>query len=142
MRHRPGSADRRRVPQALGLHRQEAAPPRQEARPRGSTPVVGGGLPGQRRQAGEEAAEIHWCDEAGVAADEHPRCGYARRGQPATMEVPDPHIRVNTVSTLSNSGEAHFMTYSSTMTAALFIVFLGKLLRETTKKVYLITDRL
>jgi transposase len=98
--------------------------------------------PDIERQAQEEEAEIHWCDEAGVAADEHPRCGYAREGQPATMEVPDPHIRVNTVSTVSNSGEVHFMTYTSTMTAALFIVFLEKLLRETARKVYLITDRL
>lgn len=34
------------------------------------------------------------------------------------------------------------MTYTQTMTAALFIVFLGRLLRSTTGKLFLIVDRL
>jgi hypothetical protein len=34
------------------------------------------------------------------------------------------------------------MTYKGTMDAALFIVFLGRLLRSTTRKVFLIVDRL
>lgn len=41
--------------------------------------------PGIEARARQEDAEIQWCDEAGVAADEHPRKGYARRGQPATI---------------------------------------------------------
>jgi len=102
--------------------------------------------PGIEKRASKEDAEIHFCDEAGVAADEHPRCGYARQGQPATMEVPDPHIRVNVISTVistvSNDGEVHFMTYTGALNAALFIAFLEQLLRETTRKVFLITDRL
>ena len=32
------------------------------------------------RRAQEEDAEIHWCDETGVAADEYPGLGYARAG--------------------------------------------------------------
>jgi transposase len=98
--------------------------------------------PGIERQAGEEGAEIHWCDETGVAADEHPRCGYARQGQAATVEVPDSHLRVNVISTVSNAGEVHFLTYTGTMNAARFIGFLGQLLRETAGKIHLITDRL
>jgi hypothetical protein len=39
-------------------------------------------------RARREGAEIYWCDETGVAADEQPRYGYAREGDPATMEVP------------------------------------------------------
>src|SRR4029077_11309727 len=35
-----------------------------------------------------------------------------------------------------------FMTYLGTMTAVLFLVFLGRLLRSTTGKVFLIVDRL
>ncbi len=34
------------------------------------------------------------------------------------------------------------MTYTQTMTAALFLVFLGRLLRSKTCKVFLIVDRL
>jgi transposase len=98
--------------------------------------------PALEARAFREGAEIHWGDETGVAADEHPGCGYARVGQAATAEVPDSHIRVNLISTVTNEGTVRFMTYRSTMTAALFIVFLGRLLRGTERKVFLIVDRL
>src|SRR5262249_1103045 len=39
--------------------------------------------PAIERRAAREGAEIHWCDETGAAADEQPREGYARRGDPA-----------------------------------------------------------
>jgi transposase len=93
-------------------------------------------------QAKEEDAEIHWCDETGCSADHHPGYGYAPRGEGATMEVPDRHIRMNLISTITNEGAVRFMTYQQTMTAALFITFLTRLLRSTSKKVLLIVDRL
>ena len=98
--------------------------------------------PAIERRAAAEGATIYWCDETGVAADEHPGRGYARQGQPAQMEVPKQHIHMNQVSAISNAGEVRFMTYGGTMNAALFIVFLGRLLRSTTGKIYLIVDRL
>lgn len=98
--------------------------------------------PAIAKRAEEEGAEIHWCDETGVAADEHPRYGYARQGHPATMEVPDRHIRVNLISAISNEGTVRFMTSKGTMNAALFLVFLGRLLRTSTRKIFLIVDRL
>jgi transposase len=98
--------------------------------------------PGIEQRAARESAEIHWCDETGAAADQQPRRGYAREGQPAPIEVPDSHIRMNMVSTISNDGSVHFMTFKETMTAALFITFLERLLGETTRKVFLIVDRL
>ena len=98
--------------------------------------------PAIEQRAAREGAEIHWCDETGAAADQQPRRGYAREGQPARIDVPDPHIRMNLISTISNEGSVHFMTYKETMTAALFITFLERLLGETTRKVFLIVDRL
>ena len=62
--------------------------------------------------------EILWTDEVGVAADHHPGTGYARQGERATMEVPQPHIRVNQISAISNEGSVRFMTYSGMLTAA------------------------
>ena len=50
--------------------------------------------PAIERRAEEEDAEIHWCDETGIEADHHPGTGYSPKGQPATMEVPRPHIRM------------------------------------------------
>ncbi len=98
--------------------------------------------PAIEKRAAEEGAEIYFCDEAGANADEHAGTGYAREGQPARMEVPDPHIHMNQISAISTTGKVRFMTYARTMNAALFIVFLGKLLRSTTGKLFLIVDRL
>jgi len=98
--------------------------------------------PAIERRAARERAEIHWCDETGAAADEQPRRGYAREGDPAWIEVPGPHIRMNLVATITDEGEVHFLAYKESMTAALFVTFLERLLSETTRKVLLILDRL
>lgn len=98
--------------------------------------------PALKTRARKEHAEILWCDETGVVADQCSGFGYARKGQRATMEVPDPHIRINMVSAISNEGMLRFMTYPGTMTGERFIVFLGRLLRSTTGKIFLIVDRL
>jgi transposase len=98
--------------------------------------------PAIERRAAAEGAEIFWCDETGVTADEHPALGYSREGQPTVMEVPQPPIRMNQVAAISNTGRVRFMTYAKAMNAALFIVFLGRLLRSTSGKIFLILDRL
>lgn len=94
------------------------------------------------RRAAEEGAVILWADETGVEADHHPGTGYAPEGERATMQVPRSHIRRSVISAVGNRGECHFMTYTGTLDAALFILFLGRLLADTTGKVYLIADRL
>lgn len=93
-------------------------------------------------RAEREGAEIHWGDEVGVAADQQPARGYAPRGQPARQDVPDAHVRASQISTVTNQGEVRFMTFGQAMTATLFIVFLERLLRSTTGKVFLIVDQL
>lgn len=103
---------------------------------------LGETYPAIEKRAAQEGATIFWCDESGVAADEHPARGYAREGQAARMDVPPPHVRVNEVSAISNTGNVRFMTYLGAMNTALFITFLGRLLRSTTGKLFLIVDRL
>lgn len=98
--------------------------------------------PAIERRAAKEGAEIHWCDETGIAADQQLGYGYAREGERATVEVPDRHVRVNMISTINASGKLHFMTYMKTLTGALFLVFLERLLRSTTGKIFLVVDRL
>jgi transposase len=98
--------------------------------------------PAIEAQAEREGAEILWADEVGVAADHHPGCGYARRGERAAMEVPGPHIRVNQISAVSNEGAVRFMTYQGALNAAVFLTFLARLINEASRKVLLIVDRL
>jgi transposase len=98
--------------------------------------------PAIESRATQQDAEIHWCDETGTGADEHPACGYALEGEPVTLEVPNPHIRMNQISTVTNEGVVRFMTYERTLTATVFLVFLSRLLRSTTGKIFLIVDQL
>ena len=93
-------------------------------------------------QARQENGEIFWADEVGVAADEYPRRGYSRKGQRTNMKVPDSHIRINMISAISNEGTLRFMTYKDSMNAVLFIRFLSRLLRSTTRKLFVIVDHL
>src|SRR6266545_6544887 len=58
--------------------------------------------PAIEARAKREGAEIHWGDEVGVAADQHPARGYAPQGKPATLDVPDRHIRANQIATITN----------------------------------------
>jgi transposase len=98
--------------------------------------------PAIEAQAEREDAEILWTDEVGVSADHHPGCGYARQGERATMDVPGPHIRVNQISAISNEGTVRFMTYKGSLNAAVFLLFLAKLITGAPRKILLIADRL
>ena len=93
-------------------------------------------------QAEGEGAEIFWCDETGLHPDTYGGRGYARPGATPTKEVTGGHRRVQAVSALSNQGEAHFLTFTGALDAAVFVAFLGQLLQATSRKVYLILDNL
>src|SRR5947209_13049802 len=58
------------------------------------------------------------------------------------MEVPQPHIRVNQISAISNEGTVRFMTYQGSLNAAVFLMFLTRLIAEAPRKVLLIVDQL
>jgi transposase len=97
--------------------------------------------PALAARAAREGAEIHWCDETGAGANDSPGRGYARVGQTPVLDVSGERFRVNLVSTITNQGKVRFMTYTRTLTAAVFLVFLERLLRSTPKKLFLILDR-
>jgi len=93
-------------------------------------------------RAAEEGGEVLWVDEVGVDADHHPGRGYARRGERATMEVPRPHIRANQITAIGNEGTVRSMTYKGSLDAAVFLAFLAGLIEASSRKVFLIADRL
>ena len=49
---------------------------------------------------------------------------------------------MNMVSTVTNQGKVRWMIYTGTMNAALFLVFLTRLIAGAAKKVFLIVDHL
>jgi len=94
------------------------------------------------RRAAEEDAEIHWGDETGVRSTcQHSR-GYARPQSTPELTVPGNRFSVNMISTITNQGKVRWMIYTGKMNAALFIVFLTRLVAGAAKKVFLIVDHL
>lgn len=98
--------------------------------------------PGIERRATKEGGEIHWGDETGVRSTcQHSR-GYARPGETPELIVPGSRFSVNMISTITNQGQVRWMIYAGRMNAALFIVFLTRLIAGAAKKVFLIVDHL
>jgi len=93
-------------------------------------------------RAAKEGGEIHWGDETGVRSTcQHSR-GYARPGATPELTVPGTRFSVNMISTITNQGKVRWMIDTGKMNAALFIVFLTRLIAGATKKVFLIVDHL
>jgi transposase len=98
--------------------------------------------PGIERRATQEGGEIHWGDETGVRSTcQHGR-GYAHPGETPELIVPGNRFSVNMIATITNQGKVRWMIYTGKMNAALFIVFLMRLIAGATKKVFLIVDHL
>ena len=103
---------------------------------------LGTTYPAIERRAATEGGEIHWGDETGVRSTcQHSR-GYARPGATPELIVPGSRFSVNMVSSVTNQGKVRWMIYTGKMNAALFIVFLARLIAGATKKVFLIVDHL
>jgi len=103
---------------------------------------LGTTYPAIERRAATEGGEIHWGDETGVRSTcQHSR-GYARLGATPELIVPGSRFSVNMVSSVTNQGKVRWMIYTGKMNAALFIVFLARLIAGATKKVFLIVDHL
>lgn len=88
-------------------------------------------------EAKAEGAEIHWGDEMGLRSDHQSGTSYGSKGQ--TPVVPGTGQR-NMISSITGRGTLRFMVFKRRFTAAVFIEFMGRLLRETGRKVYLIVD--
>jgi len=98
--------------------------------------------PGIEERAAREGGEIHWGDETGVRSTcQHSR-GYARPGETPELIVPGSRFSVNMIATITNQGKVRWMVYPGRMNAALFIVFLTRLIAGATRKVFLIVDHL
>lgn len=98
--------------------------------------------PDIEKRATQEDAEIHWGDETGVRSTcQHSR-GYARPQNTPELKVPGSRFSVNMISTITNQGKVRWMIYQGKMNAAVFIVFLTRLIAGASKKVFLIVDNL
>ena len=94
------------------------------------------------KKAKSENAEIHWGDETGIRNISQYGRSYAPKGKTPVRKTMAKRISLNMISTVTNQGKVRFMTYEGTMNAQRFIVFLKRLIKGSTRKIYLILDNL
>lgn len=99
-------------------------------------------FPEVKARAEQEGAEVWFCDECGVRADEVRGRGYARVGETPNAKVPARQRQVNVISAISSEGEVQFMTYRQTLSWSVFVSFLTLLIAGSRRKVVLVVDRL
>ena len=94
------------------------------------------------KAAKKEGAKIYWCDETKATNEIHSGRSYAPSGETPVVRETAKKIKINMISAMTNRGEVRFMTYSSTMTQAKYILFLARLVEQEDGLVYLIADNL
>ena len=96
--------------------------------------------PGIRREAKAQGGEIHWGDEMGLRSDHQAGTSYGKRGKTPVIPGIGQRFGCNMVSTVTNQGKLTFMVFQERFTRTVFLRFLGRLVRQSEKKVYLIVD--
>jgi transposase len=98
--------------------------------------------PAIAKRAKKEAAEIHWGDETGMSNGASPGRSYAPQGQTPVIRICARRENLGLISTVTNQGQMRFMVYREAMNAGLMIKFLGRLVKDAGRKVFLILDNL
>jgi transposase len=97
--------------------------------------------PAIRAQAKREGGLVLWLDEMGVRSDAAAGRSWAPVGQTPVIKRTGKRFRVNMISAISNAGMLRFRLFTGSFTGAVFIDFLGRLLRDCAgRKVHLIVD--
>lgn len=98
--------------------------------------------PAIAKQAKEENAVIYWGDETGVDNQENYQRGFAPSGTPPILMFETRRERVNMISAITNQGSVRFMIFEEAMNQKKLIEFMGRLIRDIPRKVFLILDNL
>ena len=93
-------------------------------------------------RAKTEGAEIQWGDEAGVCSTCQVIKSYAPKGKTPVLRQPGSRFSMSMISTVTNRGALKFMVYEGGLNVAIFLKFLGRLIKYQKKKVFLILDNL
>ena len=99
-------------------------------------------FPGITKRAKAENAEIYFGDETNIQNTMNYMRGYAPKGKTPVVKVEAQKFKINMLSAISKRGKLRFMLYKENMTSQKLIDFMGRLIRDVTKKVFLILDNL
>ena len=94
------------------------------------------------KRAKKEKAEIYWAEVAAVSNQAN--CGRSFAPQGETPAIPRPPARFTQLmfSSVTNQGALRFMIYDGALNGAIFLKFLGCLIKGTDRKLFFIVDNL
>jgi transposase len=95
-----------------------------------------------KARAKQEQGDIYWSDETGIQNETNYARGYAPIGQTPTMKVSTERVRINMISAVTNQGKLKFMIYKEAMNQQRLIEFMTRLVKDSSRKVFLILDNL
>ena len=94
-------------------------------------------------RARAEGAEIHWGDETALVNTDVRGRSFAPMGKtPVTFVVGGTRQKLSMIATVTNQGKTRWMIVDEAFNADKLIEFLGALIKDTDKKVFLILDNL
>ena len=99
-------------------------------------------LSGDCPQGPGAGGEIHWADETGLSSRANYGRSFAPRGHTPVIRRPAKRFSQSMISSLTNQGKLRFMIYEGALKAPIFLDFLRRLVREATRKLFVIVDNL
>jgi len=93
-------------------------------------------------RAKAEGGAVFWADETGLRSDDVRGRGYAPRGRTPQVRVCQKRVGLGLISAVTNKGELRWMVLEGAVKGPTLIRFLGRLVRDVGRKVFLILDRL
>ena len=93
-------------------------------------------------RARAEEGVVFWGDETGLRSDDVRGRSYAPRGRTPTVQICQKRAGLGLISAVTNKGELRWMVLDGAVKAPALIRFLGRLVRDAGRKVFLILDRL
>lgn len=95
------------------------------------------------KRAKAEGAEIHWGDETALVNTDVRGRGYAPAGKtPVAFAVGGTRQKLSMLATVTNKGQMRWMIIDESFNADKLIEFLGALIKDSKRKVFLILDNL
>lgn len=92
------------------------------------------------KEAKQEQATIYWGDEMGLRSDHISGTSFALKGETPVVRATGKRFGCNMISAITNRGELSFMVFEGTFTNATFIEFMKRMIKQATRKIYLIVD--
>ena len=93
-------------------------------------------------RAKTEGGAIFRGDETGLRSDDVRGRGYAPRGRPPEVRVNHKRAGLGLISAVTSKGELRWMVLDGAVKAPSLVRFLGRLVRDVGRKVFLVLDRL